>query len=514
MILNFPIRKSYLFIYITALLFFLFSLQDNLSASHDGISYLQHIVSGENLFHPHHLLYNAVARLWLLAGSAIFPSVEAHYIVESLNAFFGSANILLVYIILYRRAQVPLKLAAICSVLVAFSFGVWSYATNVEVYSCSIFFALLLILRISAPNFSRKYIVNLALIHLFAILFHQVNVLLFPIVVYALYTFLPHELRFKRIALYTTLIVGSSILVYLAIGVFVEDKYSMNALTSWITLYVSEHNYWQAPSLSGAVLIFTGIAHSQVGGHFLFRLPWVQDYLTKKLNAHNLVDERFLAAGINNNTAELLFYGSILIGVILLTLAGFSLSRYIRTRSMTLIERILMLSLLVYSLFFFFWDPENLEFWILQSIIAWILITISLKGATKFITSLFLVLPILFFVVNYFGSMRLLQDRSKDWYHLRVHPVSKLLSPEDIVTSEQEWILADYLRYHTNARYVSSLDSQFLNNAETVILSGNKVMIFDDSLINHPAVDSLLKRYDSIVNVASGSNPSIKVIQR
>ena len=71
------IHRSYFFIYFSVLGLYLFSLQNNFSASHDAITYLNHITKGENLFHPHHLLYNAIVNVWLNVWHFIFPSSSA-----------------------------------------------------------------------------------------------------------------------------------------------------------------------------------------------------------------------------------------------------------------------------------------------------------------------------------------------------------------------------------------------------------------------------------------------------
>ena len=56
---------EYAVVYSAALFFYLLTLTQNFSAAHDSITYLNDIVHKENLFHPHHLLYNSAASVWL-----------------------------------------------------------------------------------------------------------------------------------------------------------------------------------------------------------------------------------------------------------------------------------------------------------------------------------------------------------------------------------------------------------------------------------------------------------------
>ena len=85
-------------VWLVTYIFFLLTLANNFSASHDSINYLLHITRGEHLFHQHHLLYHFLAHKWLQVFSAIFPNVAGHLIIEAFTAFWGSANLALCYL--------------------------------------------------------------------------------------------------------------------------------------------------------------------------------------------------------------------------------------------------------------------------------------------------------------------------------------------------------------------------------------------------------------------------------
>src|SRR4051812_6084757 len=93
------------FVFFSSLALFLFSLQRNFSAAHDSITYLNHIAEGTDLFHPHHLLYNLLARAWLLVGKFIFPGAADYIIIEMLSAIFGSGIVTTCFLFFRNRSK-------------------------------------------------------------------------------------------------------------------------------------------------------------------------------------------------------------------------------------------------------------------------------------------------------------------------------------------------------------------------------------------------------------------------
>ena len=85
-------------VWLISYIFFLLTLANNFSASHDSINYLNGIVRGEHLFHPHHLLYNFYAYLWLILFKNIFQGAADHYIIESFTAVWGSGILAVSYL--------------------------------------------------------------------------------------------------------------------------------------------------------------------------------------------------------------------------------------------------------------------------------------------------------------------------------------------------------------------------------------------------------------------------------
>ncbi len=450
-----------LIVWITSFLFFLSTLANNFSASHDSIHYLLGIVSGDPPFHQHHLLYHVLAHKWLMLGRFLFPGISEPFLIESFTAVWGSSVLAMVYTIFQKRFFLTTARAAAGTALVACSYGVWFYSVNIEVYMPPLFFILCSLYLLTRPGLRRGDAWKLGVAHSLAILFHQVNIL-FTLV--TLYTFYLHRENLRltpmlvRYALTVALITGGG---YFLAGWVAEGHDSVAAFTEWVLGYTIGHGYWQAPGWTTPLHVVAGFARAFIGGHFLFRVPALEALLSSSFHSHGLQDEAYLAEGISGALAWLLLLLTTVFAVLLLSLAIRVMSARHTVGGRPLLVRPLVCCLLVYSLFFCFWMPEILEFWILQSVLVWLLLVGMLPGVRlrPFRLPAFAeltVLALLLFSINYFGSLRWLGDPERDWYYRETLKISTVLSPEDLVVVEDEWILKDYLRYYTPARIIAT----------------------------------------------------------
>ena len=94
------------------------------------------------LFHPHHLLFNALGYfLWRLA-QALGYSGGSLVVLQSFNATLGAAGVSVFYLTLRRLLQRSRWLPLLVSLGLAFSFGYWICATDGRVNMPSLFFLL------------------------------------------------------------------------------------------------------------------------------------------------------------------------------------------------------------------------------------------------------------------------------------------------------------------------------------------------------------------------------------
>jgi hypothetical protein len=475
-----------LVVWVTSYIFFLFTLVNNLSASHDSVHYLIDILKGEELFHQHHLLYNILASKWM----QMLYGVPPQYAVESFTAFWGSSALTIIYLFFRNRFYLSLPNAALGTAIIAFSYGVWFYSVNIEVYMPPLFFMICSLYVITKKNLELNDIWKIALLHSLAILFHQVNILFVLVVLFTIYTnrknlALGHALA--QYALISIIVVGG---MYFVAGWIFEGHNSVVGWMHWMAGYTVGHGYWQPLSLKTPLHAVTGFSHAFIGGHFIFRLPVVEHYLRYSIGDHGLSDEIFLSSKIPVFVAWLLSIGVVVFGFLFI----FLLYRFIKKyRSIVndsgRVVTPMALTILIYSVFFCFWMPEILEFWILQMVLVWMLL-IGMTPLTRFPFKIptrngLVILVVVMFAVNFFGSIRWLQDIDNDWYYHEVGKIKDQVGPNDLVVVDNEWILKDFVRYFTKAKVLATDEGNYNKDIEEKMIKQalarkGKVFIYRD----------------------------------
>jgi hypothetical protein len=481
--------SPYIFLFSAAYLFFLSMLAGNFSASHDSINYLNEIAKGVHLFHPHHLLYNSLAWAWVQFLTLFLPFVPTHLLAEAFTAIWGSAVIVMVYAFFRNRfslSQIPSISGA---AIVGCSFGVWFYSVNVEVYMPPIFFILLALYIISRNDLSRRDIFAISILHSLAVLFHQVNILFAVVVFYRIWK--DRQLfSFKKLAIYiipAIVIIGGA---YYYIGTEVEGHRTFAGLIRWMQGYTVGHGYWQPLSIHTPLKVATGFFHAFIGGHFLFAIPFLKNYFSNSFVEHRLSDEFFLSRHISPATAWMLLILTILFAFCVMIMIIRFVKRWksIKAEYGNVVMPI-VICFAVYSVFFFFWMPEILEFWILQSVLLWLLLlgTNKIVGLPWKLSSytFFPALGILIAVINYAGSIRWLLSEDYDLYYSRVQPIQNVAGEKDLVLMSEPWIMKDYVSYFTKADTAAVPTTEDLrkmmdDRINSIMAGGGKVYIYPE----------------------------------
>ena len=99
----------------------------------DSLSYAQQASSGENLFHPHHLIFTGAVRMLYLAMGQVTGHWDALLAAQIHNLIFLAIGLFSVYGIARRQLESP-RLGLAAMVLWAGTSGVWLYTTQAEVY--------------------------------------------------------------------------------------------------------------------------------------------------------------------------------------------------------------------------------------------------------------------------------------------------------------------------------------------------------------------------------------------
>jgi hypothetical protein len=509
-------------VFLVAFALFLQTLVANFSGPHDAINYLNGIVNGRDLFHQHHLLYHASAHVWYLWWSKIFSGVESFYLVESFTAFFGALNVWILYRIFRDRFQVPLLHNIVFLLVIVFTYGMWLYSTNVEVYAPPIFFLLCTLYFLSNNNI-RKDIVWIALFHSLAILYHQVHIIFAIVVLWKLV----QQKSLKTFFVYAgigTILVGT---VYLSIGYFVEGNHTTEDMWKWLSGYTNSDFYWQTPGLEMLVKVFTGFTHAYIGGHFVFQLQPVQDLL-KDYTGHSLADEMYLVRNMPSSIAVILSALCIFFAFLFVYL-NVQLVKNFKKINIARREVIypFLIATVCYSIFFCFWMPEILEFWIFQTITIWIILLGSahLYGffKKKIHTYLVYALVITLFSINWWGSMKYMRDLNNDLYYVQVKQLDRHLTENTLAVFQDGWILKDFIDYFTPADIIVSPQDSVSHITvdaaiQQAISTGKQLLVFPEKnnyglVQSTHYLDSLLLQYQSQWTIINEAKPRVLLLK-
>jgi hypothetical protein len=250
--------------------------------------------------------------------------------------------------------------------------------------------------------------------------------------------------------------------------------------------------------------------------------------INASLSSHSLGDELYIARNVSTPMAMFLLILTVLLFIITLWL----LIRFIRNfRSINTNYHSIIVPLiatfLLYSVFFTFWIPEILEFWILQTVILWLVLlgtlTLSPLPFRIKLNYVSLVLASLLFCINYFGSMRWMQDKKNDMYYVNTATLQKEVKQNDLVILQSAWILKDFLHYFTdiNVQSVPLKDSSHVaidQGFNATLSNKGRVFILPEiknkmSAQDTKYIDSLRTLYSSRFREFRAKDPEIWVIE-
>ena len=311
----------------------------------DGITFAQTIEGvtslKPSLVHPNHLIYNFVGYIFYKLLHSLGTDIRALTALQILNCLLSAVCARSFFSILFDTLR-SLYLSVCLTLLFAFSATWWKFSTDADAYIPSVLFLLISFYLVLPKQKARPLL--LAFTFFIAMAFHQLAVLMWPVL--ALGVYLQNgELSFKRrvfnaayfSAVAAVLIIASyAYLFYLASG-----SSDPHRLLSWAASYSPDadtgFNFWSnlRYSLRGQVRLF-------FGGRFNLL----------KVNPGLIV----LMICLISVTVLLLY--DVLRSLVKRVALGTLPKLRLETRQKT----VLLLSLLwtiVYVVFLFFWLPQN-----------------------------------------------------------------------------------------------------------------------------------------------------------
>jgi hypothetical protein len=503
---TFQLAESPFIVFIVFLLIYLFTLTSNFTAPHDSMAYLNMLKTDEGLWHPHHLLYHVSSKYWLHFWKLIFPSSADYIIVESYSSVWGAALLALVFIFFRRRFELSPLTSWLCTAVVGLSYGIWFYSVNVEVYMPALFFTLLSLYTLSRKEWSSRHVWRISIVHALAILFHQMNILLVPVVIYKIATQRKNIYIFKSFFWYGLtglVLVGGT---YFLAGWVIEGNNNFTDWVAWIRGYTESNTYWQPFSWKTPFLAAMGFLRTIVGGQFIFRLGSMQESIGDFLKVHALQDEAFLVKGLSPTLVWTALIMSFLLGVVMLILLVQFIARFReKMRSWKHVIMPLLLYAGIYTAYFLFWMPEILEFWLGHCIVLWLLLLGTYRPAGRRLNIYAGMIAGLLFVINYTTSIKPMQSIENDIGYARIEKVRQTATENDLVVVQDPWLLKEFLEYYTKARVRVVPEKGFQQIAlkqdvDSTVKYGHRVFIFPSSNIadaseNKNFIPALQKEY-------------------
>jgi hypothetical protein len=318
-----------------------------LTQSHtfDALSYALDVDTKpwQELFHPHHLAYGPLGALVRALAQALGWEGRAVLPLQVANALAGALGVML-FLRLVHRLTRRLDLALCGALLLGGSYAYWYYAVEVEVYTIAavLLVGCLALMAALLREPRREVAATLGALQGLAVLFHQTNVLLCVPVALALWLAGRQQPWAARRALWLAygaplaLVAGGA---YLLVGFGISGFRSPGEFGAWLTAY-ARTGWWGGP---------------------IERTQWADL-------------ERGLSSALAHPYGALLWL--LLLGLVVLFLRHL-LRRY---RSLVLL---LLAWLAVYGAFFFWWEPDNAEFWIASFPPALLLLLLALGAGGR-----------------------------------------------------------------------------------------------------------------------------------
>ena len=232
----------------------------------DGIVFADVIEhpSAEGLFHGNHLLFNYVHYKLYFLLQKLGIVCRGIFFLSVMDAFWGALGIALFYLLLRRYFT---GLLALCgSLLLGCSFSYWYYSVEAQVYQIAnipmiISLGLLLALTRKENTTNGKFIV-LGLIHASGVLFHIINVLLWPVINAVIYR-TQNDRKWQKLIIYNVFFFSSVIAGYAVAARYILHLSSWSQFWKWFlgnayTLALSKETYWNTKIWMMLGSTFTG----------------------------------------------------------------------------------------------------------------------------------------------------------------------------------------------------------------------------------------------------------------
>jgi hypothetical protein len=439
---------------------YLLTLTANHTEAEDALEYASGITSGKvsEVLHPHHVLWGALGWLTHNAALALGFGGGALPVLQVQNALTGAIGIGLLWWWL-RSIGWPIRAVVTACGVVGFSYGYWFYSGEVEVYVLS---ATLLVACIAAAHRAavepsvRRFAV-LGAVNGLAVLAHDTNVLFALVTLAALLISrrgAPWAEVARRGAAYAAVAVAVVVPAY-AGAALANGRETPAQAADWIGEYAGtgEWGHARPSSVPNAIV---GGGRALVGGHFAFSNDRLADEL-KRSRGRNPREEAFLMRDFPGWLGVALLVVSAAVAIALaFAAAGTWRARRRLDASQRALALLATCWAIAYIVFFTWWEPLNIEFWVATwvplALLGGLALVATGHGARRN-TILAAVLVGGLALVNLIGSILPWHSEENDYWRVRGQWYEREARPSDLViaNSFEQWT---YLEHFTDAALI------------------------------------------------------------
>lgn len=465
------IAKELLGVWLAAVVFYRLTLSRSFAETHDSIENVNCMDAGWHSagmwYHPHHLLFAWLGGHWNRFWQLLGVTTDTEILARLMNASVAGVALCAFYALLRLRAGVDRRTAVAATILPAVSFGFWNYSMGIEPPILPLALMLVSVFLLTSPCACARTYLWVGLLHGFAALCYEPSGLFGVVVITSLALRQQEKLgaRLRQFALYLAVSAPLVILPYLYAMFAFEHR---TGALRWLTFYAGNKNYWTGPSLGGVAKIVIGSLRSLIGGQFLFNIPDIEPLLRQLLRGKWLVHSAFVTRDVPPAVAWLLLLGAGVFGLLLVVTVALRLRHW---RAAWQRHRMLLGCLLAwlisYCLFFSFYEPMNVKFWVPQATLFWLILAIlwgSSAATDAGASRRYILLPALaglLAAINFAGAFYWMMDVRHDYYRAIAKPLIESSRPGDLIIIGRPWILEEYLRRYAPGRDVVVLSNAF-----------------------------------------------------
>ncbi len=443
-----------LFLFFVAI--YALTIPQNQTESWDRLDYLYRASSADwgGTDSARELIYKAMNRVVFLAADLFGASGKTAWLLTAVSILSGAGAIVFVAAIFAKFFRLDSISAVIGSSILGFSFGLWRFSVEVEVYAPAIFliFASLYLLLSALANgtLRARSFIACGIVSGFAVSFYLPSIV--PLFVCTPLLFSGNRTKVAAFVIYS--LCGASVVLVAYVCAYFLLTDVPFSLSSFYALYSQEGKFSQEPfgirTIAKALL---AISHTLLSSHWVFGI----DRLTNVFAAfspNTEIESRIYAAA----RFKPLVYAPVFIAPIMFVLVGYLIffAKSVQKGNFGLLLFFLAWAL-VYGAIALLLDPGVSEVWLIfvPTLVVFFTVLVIAPAVAAGKNKAVVGLVVLIALWNWFGGMAIFQDSSGDYYRQQLAWLEENATENDVlIVFVPQRALTKILSFDTNIKSV------------------------------------------------------------